>query len=145
MLLGLNHLTLAVHDVERSFLFYRDLLGLTPLVKWHRGAYFLVGEKKNSLSGEGFWFCLNQDERHHPSDAYTHVAFTVAPVDFKRMAQRIADAGIVVFQENSSPGESLYFLDPDGHKLEIHVGNVDLRIAAKKEDPGMWQSVEWFI
>lgn len=30
MLLGLNHLTLAVSEVERSFRFYVDVLGFTP-------------------------------------------------------------------------------------------------------------------
>jgi glutathione S-transferase fosA5 len=54
MLTGINHITLAVKDVDSSFAFYKDLLQLTPLCKWDKGAYFLVGE---------FWFCLNHDEK----------------------------------------------------------------------------------
>lgn len=50
-----------------------------------------------------------------------------------------------LFKENASPGESLYFLDPDGHKLEIHIGNWKTRIAAKKAHPGNWKNVEWFV
>lgn len=34
MIIGMNHITLAVLDIERSFVFYRDLLGLKPLAKW---------------------------------------------------------------------------------------------------------------
>ena len=37
----INHITLAVSDVERSFRFYRDLLGLTPVMKGKAGAYLL--------------------------------------------------------------------------------------------------------
>ncbi|HBY55501.1 MAG TPA: glutathione transferase, partial [Coxiellaceae bacterium] len=33
----------------------------------------------------------------------------------------------------------------DGHKLEIHVGNYQTRIAAKKADIGSWKNVVWFV
>lgn len=141
---GINHITLAVRNIEKSFLFYRNLLGFTPLVKWDQGAYFLVGETKSDLVGSGFWFCLNQDEKCISSQDYTHISFTVAAADFKRMSERIIAAHIPLFQENSSPGESLYFLDPDGHKLELHVGSVEERLAIKRAAPGNWKNVEWF-
>jgi hypothetical protein len=35
--------------------------------------------------------------------------------------------------------------DPDEHKLEIHVGNWQGRINAKKANPGNWKNVEWFV
>lgn len=31
-------------------------------------------------------------------------------------------------EENLSEGDSLYFLDPDGHKLELHVGSLQSRL-----------------
>jgi catechol 2,3-dioxygenase-like lactoylglutathione lyase family enzyme len=34
MITGLNHITLAVKNIESSFSFYRDVLGFTPLCKW---------------------------------------------------------------------------------------------------------------
>ncbi len=43
MLKGLNHITLAVRDVDVSLAFYVDLLGFTGHVKWDRGAYLSVG------------------------------------------------------------------------------------------------------
>lgn len=136
MITGLNHITLVVKDIEKPFAFYRDTLGFKPLVKWEKGAYFLVGE---------FWFCLNVDEKREPNTCGTHYAFTVSPDDFRTLSQRLIDGGVSIYKENSSPGDSLYFLDPDGHKLEIHVGDWQSRVAAKKEDLGTWKNVEWFV
>jgi catechol 2,3-dioxygenase-like lactoylglutathione lyase family enzyme len=131
MITSMNHITLAIKDINVSFKFYRDLLGLTPLVKWDKGAYFLVGD---------FWFCLNLDESRLPNSCYTHYAFTVAKNEFEKMAKNIGSSGTKIFKENASPGESLYFLDPDGHKLEIHVGDWQSRIEAKKMDSGNWKT-----
>ena len=136
MISNINHITLAVKNIDRSFAFYSEVLGFTPLVKWDGGAYFLVGD---------FWFCLNVDKNREANNCYTHYAFTVALKDFELMSQRIIDFGAKVFKENSSPGSSLYFLDPDGHKLEIHVSNWHARILAKKNNPGAWKNVEWFV
>lgn len=136
MIQGMNHITLAVTDIAISFAFYKDVLGFTPLCKWNNGAYFLVGD---------LWFCLNVDSKREANPCYTHYAFTVAQEDFARMSQHLIKAGCPLFKENSSPGESLYFLDPDGHKLEIHSGTWQSRIAHKKENLGSWQDVEWYI
>ena len=40
---GLNHLNLAVSNLETSFNFYNRKLNFKPLAKWKRGAYFLAG------------------------------------------------------------------------------------------------------
>ena len=136
MITSMNHITLAVKDIGKSFKFYSEIIGLKPLVKWDKGAYFLL---------DNFWFCLNVDPKREPNPCYTHYAFTVTPENFETMSQKIIDSGAKVFKDNTSSGNSLYFLDPDGHKLEIHVGNWQARIAAKKAHIGNWQNVEWFI
>lgn len=136
MIIGMSHITLAVKDIGKSFYFYRDVLGLKPLCLWDRGAYFLVGD---------FWFCLNVDEKRQPNPCYTHYAFSVSPDEFITMSRRIIDSGAVVFKDNTSPGDSLYFLDPNQHKLELHVSDWKTRIDAKKADPGAWKNIEWFV
>ncbi|MGD9592498.1 MAG: VOC family protein, partial [Candidatus Berkiella sp.] len=68
MIIGMNHITLACKDIEKSFNFYQEVLGLKPLVKWDKGAYFLVND---------FWFCLNVDDNAKVTVSYTHYAFTV--------------------------------------------------------------------
>jgi catechol 2,3-dioxygenase-like lactoylglutathione lyase family enzyme len=142
MITGLNHITLAVKDIETSFAFYRDVLGFTPLCKWEGSAYFLVGDLEQ---WECLWFCLDRDAGGQERTCSTHYAFSASAKDFKAMAERIINSGAKLFKENTSPGDSLYFLDPDGHKLEIHCGDWQTRIQAKKENPGRWTNVEWFV
>lgn len=127
---GINHITLAVVDLEESFSFYKDLLGFRPLCKWPGGAYFLVGD---------LWFCLNKDEtrKTEPCVDYTHLAFSISQDDFQGMVARLTAAGVVSFKDNKSEGDSFYFLDPNGHKLELHVGDWKSRLAAKRNDPLM--------
>lgn len=40
-----------------------------------------------------------------------------------------------VWKDNKSEGQSFYFLDPDGHKLELHVGDLVSRLAQCREKP----------
>lgn len=136
MITNINHITLAVKDIDKSFVFYRNVLELKPLVKWDKGAYFLIGD---------FWFCLNVDDNGKTDCGYTHYAFSVNKENFASMMQRIIASGAKIFKENSSEGDSLYFLDPDGHKLEIHVGDLQSRLDAKKADIGTWNNVVWFV
>lgn len=137
MIEGLNHITLEVSDINRSFQFYHNILGLKPLCRWHMGAYFLTGET---------WFCLIVDDSH-PSrinSSYTHYAFSINQQNFPVLKQKILDSGAQIFKENVSEGESLYFCDPDGYKLEIHIGNWQTRLASKKLNPGNWQNIQFF-
>jgi predicted acetyltransferase/catechol 2,3-dioxygenase-like lactoylglutathione lyase family enzyme/RimJ/RimL family protein N-acetyltransferase len=133
---GMNHITLAVKDIERSFEFYTKILGLKPLVKWHEGACFLAGE---------FWFCVNVETNASANNDKTHYAFSVSIDTFDLLSQKIIDYGSIIYKNNDSPGKSLYFLDPDGHRLEIHVGNCNQRINVKQSNPGNWKNVEWFL
>ena len=133
---GLNHLTLSVSDLERSFGFYREVLGLRPLARWAKGAYLLAGEET--------WVCLTLDAttRSAPPPEYSHLAFSVAAADFDALSERLRQAGATEWQSNRSEGASLYFLDPDGHKLELHVGDWRSRLAACRERP--FAEIEFF-
>ncbi|MFZ6770024.1 fosfomycin resistance glutathione transferase [Undibacterium sp. Di26W] len=125
---GLNHLTLSVTNLERSFTFYVDVLGLKPVARWQNGAYLLAGDD---------WICLSVDSecRTHIPAEYTHTAFSVSPEAYTAFAQK-ADAGeLQPWKSNKSEGDSLYLLDPDGHKLELHVGDLESRLASLRNKP----------
>lgn len=130
MLKGLNHLTLAVVDLRRSVDFYQRLLGLELHAQWDNGAYFSCGD---------LWLCLSVDAaRQQVASAekdYTHYAFSIAAQDFPAFVARLEQAETVFWKENRSEGDSCYFLDPDGHQLEIHVGDLAQRLAACRQRP----------
>lgn len=128
MIQGLNHITIAVSDLERSFDFYANVLGFKPLMRHEKGAYFLAGD---------LWFCLDLDPqtRSGALPEYTHFAFSVNAEDFEMFSKKITAAGAKIWKENKSEGDSLYVLDPDGHKLEIHVGSWQSRLETYKSNP----------
>ena len=136
MITGINHLTLSVRDVETSFAFYTQVLGFRPVAKWPSGAYFLAGE---------LWIAivLDQRVRMERSPEYTHVAFSVLPQDFDELSDRIVRSGAEIWQDNHSEGASLYFTDPNGHKLEVHASDLATRLQTAKESP--WEGLEFFV
>lgn len=128
MLKGLNHLTLAVSDLPRSLGFYHSLLQLRLEATWDSGAY---------LSLPGLWLCLSLDAQRASRDAadYTHYAFSLKAADFLPFVQRLRGAGVKEWRDNRSEGASFYFLDPDGHQLEAHVGDLASRLLACRQQP----------
>ncbi|MBW4675649.1 MAG: VOC family protein [Desmonostoc geniculatum HA4340-LM1] len=76
MIAGINHITLSVSDVEKSFEFYTKILGCQAIAKWKKGAYLLAGN---------LWLCLSLDAntRTSPAVEYSHIAFSVAEQEFQ--------------------------------------------------------------
>lgn len=128
MLTGLNHLTFAVTDLNRSVAFYQNLLQLHLEATWDTGAY---------LSLPGLWLCLSLDPLRNPEPAadYTHYAFSLDAADFPRFVERLRSARVQEWRDNRSEGASFYFLDPDGHQLEAHVGDLASRLTACRQRP----------
>ncbi|MCF3095780.1 fosfomycin resistance glutathione transferase [Aeromonas australiensis] len=132
MLSGLNHLTLATGNLERSFRFYVDVLGFHPKVRWARGAYLTLGE---------LWLCLSSDSAK-PAKDYSHVALSISEEHFPEFCARLRQAGIEEWKTNSSEGDSFYLKNPDGHQLEIHVGDLASRLDSLKTRP--YEGLVWF-
>lgn len=135
MIKGINHITLAVKDFETSFEFYKEILGVRPVVKWKNGAYLTVGDT---------WIALHQDpavtEAERPD--YSHIAFSCSSSDFKALKAKLMNYGCIQWSENVSEGDSFYFLDPDGHKFEIHVGDLQSRLKHMADHP--WDRFEYY-
>lgn len=135
MVQGLNHITLSVRDVQESYEFYRNILGFVPLMKSPQNAYFLAGN---------LWFCIEEDPYARSTELpeQTFISFSVKQDDFSKLVQKIRDSGVTIFNENVSEGESFYFVDPNGHKLEIQVGDWSSRMAKVKKEAS--QDTEFF-
>ena len=125
MLTGLNHITLTVSELETSLAFYQEVLGFKGHVKWDKGAY---------LSLPGFWLCLNLGEPCAAKD-YSHVAFSLDELSYQHLVTALKKLEVSQWQKNTSEGESFYFLDPDGHKLELHLGSLETRLASIRDTP----------
>lgn len=122
---GLNHVTLAVADLQRSFDFYVGVLRMTPHARWSRGAYLSAGE---------LWLCLSVDSAKPAAD-YSHIALAIRSVDLPEWQSRFADADVRLWKDNTSEGDSIYFLDPDGHQLELHAGDLQSRLNSIRLEP----------
>ena len=88
MINGINHITFAVRDLNKSLIFYRDVLGLSLIATWGDGAYLQAGST---------WIALNYDPNapaEMPAD-YSHIAFNVSEANFKALAERIRSCGYI--------------------------------------------------
>lgn len=113
---GVNHVTLVVADLDRALAFYGDTLGLRLRARGPRMAY---------LEGGALWLCLELGQPC-PAQDDSHIAFSVTPETLARLSARLNDAPR--WKDNRSEGASVYLLDPDGHKLELHVGSLETRL-----------------
>ena len=135
MIKGLNHITLSVSDLERSFDFYTRILDFDPVARWAKGAY---------LELDGLWLALVLDPKVEGIDRsdYSHIAFSCLADDFAALSEALEHEGFGAWSENRSEGDSYYFRDPDGHKLEIHVGDLETRLQDMKANP--WGEIRFF-
>jgi catechol 2,3-dioxygenase-like lactoylglutathione lyase family enzyme len=116
---GLDHIALAVRDVEKSVKWYREVLGLE---RQHEGnwdgvptfvgkgatglALFPAAETKASL-GAG-----------DPA-RFLHFAWRADRENFQQAQEELKTRGIAFHFEDHGIAHSIYFRDPDGHELEI--------------------------
>lgn len=132
MLRGLNHITIAVSDLDSSLRFYIDILGMQGRVRWDRGAYLSLGD---------LWFCLSVDSAA-PAQDYSHIAFDIAEDDFLSFAEKLREAGVTEWKQNTSEGQSIYFSDPDGHRFEAHSGSLQTRLDSLVK--ALYSGLVWF-
>ena len=135
MITGINHLTLSVRDLAATLAFYVDLLGCRLLARWPSGAYLLAGD---------VWLAVVVDDaaRSAPLPEYSHVAFSVSQASLDGLKATLSPEDPRVWQENWTEGDSVYLLDPSGHKIELHSSTLSDRLAYGRTAP--WEGLELF-
>ncbi|NKB66672.1 MAG: glutathione transferase [Candidatus Latescibacteria bacterium] len=127
--MAVNHITLGVGDLERSFRFYTEILAATPRMKTSVVAY---------LDLQSTWIALvEQQPPPTPIGAqgYTHIAFSATQPQIDRLRDFVTQGLLSNWQENQSEGDSIYFLDPDGNKFEYHTTSLEDRLALFRRNP----------
>ena len=111
---GVYEIAVRVRDLSKSERFYRETLGLEVGIRdEQRRLVFL------RAGGQAGMLVLQEDGGDWPTQ---HFAFTVADEDIENAAALLVERGVPIdgpiFHE-WMPARSVYFSDPDGHKLEL--------------------------
>ena len=120
--LGVDHAAISVKDLARSLEFYTKVLGLAVTKREYSKPGIevfldcgpsLIGLIQGKPDGEKH---LLQDE----GIGGNHVAFRVNTKDFDRAVEELKSSGVTItFLKKREKSWSVYFLDPDGNKLEL--------------------------
>ena len=125
---------LYVDDLERAAQFYREVLGLAPMVGTTLelqtqspvlrplhipGGQVLLLFRKGSTTATAVH--PGGTIPPHDGSGQLHLAFAISSADLESWRERLQTHGVVIEGEMSWPrgGKSLYFRDPDGNLIEL--------------------------
>ena len=119
----LNHAVLYVRDVERSFAFYRDVLGFRAKVEIPGRAVFLQAEGSTNDHDLGL-FAVGDGAGPSGAGRSTvglyHLAWEVDTLaELARIRGALADAGALAGASDHGTTKALYAKDPDGLEFEV--------------------------
>jgi catechol 2,3-dioxygenase-like lactoylglutathione lyase family enzyme len=121
---GLVEVVLVVEDMDRSVAFYRDTLGLEPISPPELPVKFLrIGPQRAGVPQQVVLIPrqLAAEQPLVRTRALHHLGLEVAPEDYDRERQRLADLGFELRggQHPFMPVDAFYLDDPDGNEIEI--------------------------
>lgn len=116
----LDHVALAVKDLKRSAQWYQEVLGLE---RRYQEAW---GDVPTMLCAGNTCIALfptaTPQPAPAPSDntiAMRHLAFRVNRKNFEQAQKELQNRVIAFAFEDHEIAQSIYFSDPDGHRLEL--------------------------
>ena len=129
----LGHVVLFVRDPMASADWYSDLLGMDVVVRDERipAAFLSLGRRDHDLAF--FRVPDDRDLGHHDVE---HVSFEIdgGIDDWKRFHQVLVDKGVQILGAvDHGIAFGVYFLDPDGHHLEVFCQRFSDDAASKSE------------
>ena len=130
MIQSINHVCFSVSDLKRSIHFYQHVMGGRLLTEGRTTAYLDIG---------GLWVALTQQDdipRDQLALSKTHMAFSIDENDFTEWHEKLRAHNIDILEgrpRDARDKQSIYFTDPDGHKLEVHTGTLQNRLDYYKE------------
>jgi glyoxylase I family protein len=121
---GIHHAALICSDVERTILFYQDLLGF-PLVElvvnrdYPGSSHFFFDLGNQTLLGFFDFPGLGLEPGVEALGGVQHIAISVARDRWEAARERLDEAGVEYVGPDRGIEESMYLKDPDGVQIEL--------------------------
>ena len=123
---GIDHVAMSVRDVEAAANWYIDVLGFERRYQemWD-GVPVFIGKGTTAIA----LFPVRSNERSTASERggvrMLHLAFRATRKSFLAAQEELKQRGIHFEFQDHEISNSIYFSDPDGHKLEITTYDLD--------------------
>ncbi|HEY6111125.1 MAG TPA: VOC family protein [Chthoniobacterales bacterium] len=117
---GIDHVALAVRDVERSAQWYIDVLGFEHRYKdvWD-GVPTFIGKDTTAIALFPPRSSASSSSTSQTPIRMLHLAFRADRKNFLAAQAELKRRGIDFEFQDHEISHSIYFHDPDGHELEI--------------------------
>src|SRR5437762_1254709 len=122
---GIDHVALAVRDIEEAAKWYADVLGFE---RRHEGMWdgipTFIGKGNTAIA----LFPARGDDSRSSAPTKSrmlHLAFRASRENFLEAQEELKKRGIKFEFQDHEISRSIYFHDPDGHELEITTYELD--------------------
>ena len=117
---ALDHVALSVRDVETSARWYTDVLGFKRLHQdmWN-GIPVFVGKGTAAIALFPAADEIGSNSINRAAIRTLHFAFRTDRENFLRAQDELKKSAIPFEFQDHEISHSIYFLDPDGHEIEI--------------------------
>jgi len=110
---GLDHVAIEVADLDAAERWYAEVLGLERAIpEWDPPRVMAGG-------GGGVALFPVDGDSVEPLPGMNHIAFRVDRASFDAARERLPERGVELRFSDHGQSHSVYFEDPDGHRLEL--------------------------